>query len=611
MNNKFFTVLKYIDCFGTSFNFYIEKSRKFYTAFGGILTLLSLFIGLFIFTYIKIEDFIHNNPNSTTSIEKGNYKNVKFNEEKIWIPWRIRDFGGKTVEHKNIFYPIIFYYKGVRNFDLNKLEVTYEFLNYKLCNETSMINNTDSFRIDIELDKLYCIDMEDLNIGGSWDSDFLNLVTLDIYVCENGIEYNESNHNCTSYEKIREITGYNDSFEFEMYYPVVQYQPMNKTTPMIVRYYNYFYHFSRYSNKIDRLYLEQHILKDDIGFVLQNEKISSNWGCSSLSGDSYTTGDGRDLMNEGSSSRLYSFNIYLKPEVIIYSRRYKKLYLIIADGLPIVNVVFTFFGFIASILKVSSANQKLTELVFNNIKKSNTVKEPQIKTLKLKGNEDKNIHLKKNTFQINNISINNNINDFSSIHLTDQDSRKNRILYSNIERTIPMDNKKKVNFFSKGDSDNFFNSNNILNNYIKDKMSKKLNLSNINRNNSVNEIFNIKCKDFFLKEHDNNIIRNTDGLLLTKEKKLAKKPLFPYKYYLCSIFIKSAYTSSKPYFFTKKFMSVYNLICQLFDITSYLLMQKEFDLIKKKFYLDNIENIKNNNTRSSQLFKINNKTSEL
>ena len=76
-------------------------------------------------------------------------------------------------------------------------------------------------------------------------------------------------------------------------------------------------------------------------------------------------------MNEGSSSRLYSINIYLKPEIIIYNRSYEKINLIIADGLPIVNIVFIFFGFISDILKVSSANKKLTELVFGNIKKNN------------------------------------------------------------------------------------------------------------------------------------------------------------------------------------------------------------------------------------------------
>ena len=70
-----------------------------------------------------------------------------------------------------------------------------------------------------------------------------------------------------------------------------------------------------------------------------------------MNGDSYSTGDKRDLMNEGSSSRLYSVNIYLKPEISIYNRSYEKINMIVADGLPIVNVVFIFFGSIANILK--------------------------------------------------------------------------------------------------------------------------------------------------------------------------------------------------------------------------------------------------------------------
>ena len=223
------------------------------------------------------------------------------------------------------------------------MDLTYEFLNYKLCNETSMVNYSNIYTIDINLDQLYCIDMEEIDVGGSWDTDFLNLVTFDLYTCKDGIDYNEKNPNCTTYERIAEAAGKNDSFEFEMNYPVVQYQPINKTNPIFIRYYNYFYHLSRYSNKIDRLYLQQHILNDDRGWFSKNVRSYSHWGDVSLNGDSYATGDKRDLMNEGSTSRLYSFNIYVKSEVIYFDRSYKKIYLIIADGLPIISVVFNIF----------------------------------------------------------------------------------------------------------------------------------------------------------------------------------------------------------------------------------------------------------------------------
>ena len=227
---------------------------------------------------------------------------------------------------------------------------SYEFINYKLCNETSMINNSDLYMINIELDQLYCIDMEELNMGESWDWDFLFLITFDLYACKNGIDYNAKNKNCTTYEKIAEINGKTNCFEFEMYYPVVIYQPLNKTTPIFIEYKNYFYHLSRYSNKIDRLFLQQHILIDDKGWFLKKEVIYSRWGCESLNGDSYANGNKSDLMNEGSTSRFYSFNIYLKSDIVFYNRSYKKrIYLIFSEGLPIVNIVFIIFRFIAKI----------------------------------------------------------------------------------------------------------------------------------------------------------------------------------------------------------------------------------------------------------------------
>ena len=67
-------ILKYCDCFGARFNFYIEKNRKLYTPLGGILTLLSCIIGILIFIYINLDNFLHNLPNSTTSTERNNHK---------------------------------------------------------------------------------------------------------------------------------------------------------------------------------------------------------------------------------------------------------------------------------------------------------------------------------------------------------------------------------------------------------------------------------------------------------------------------------------------------------------------------------------------------------
>ena len=628
-HNLISRIFKYLDCFGTNFNFYIERNRKLYTPFGGILTILSIIFGIIIFFHINIDDFMHENPNSTTSTVRESFRNIKFGKEKIWIPWRLRDYNSKTVNHTGILYPIIYYYKGLRNDIRNGLNLTHTTINYRLCNETSMMNNSDSFIIDIELDQLFCIDMEDLDMGGFWDNNFINYVEFDLYACKDGIDYDENNINCTSYEKLIEAANEDNSFEFEIFYPVVHYQPMNKNTPMFVRYSNNFYHLSRFSNKIDRIFLQQYILRDDKGLIFKSEKSYSLWGYISLSGDSYSTGDKKDLMNEGSSSRLYSFNIYLKSDVVYYNRSYKKLFLIIADGLPIVSVVFTIFKLITKVFKISSGNKKLTELLFENLQeKPNKIKGEGFSVLKLKlkkvnsekkiakKNEINNLQINKNytnnnnnmtLTNNNNITLHNNLNDASSVKINTHNDQtkflfknKNRRKSSLINCSINTKSKFMQNLSQLNNQSRLLTST-----FCNNIGSVDVNNNNINiniQNNNIGEInTNMKFNDasshfIFAKskikkkysEEDKSNINNSNPKI---KPHYEKKRLFPYKYYLCSIFIKNIGLPNKPIFFTKKFIVVYNFICQLFDISSYLILQKEFQIMKNTMIIGKYRDI--------------------
>ena len=75
---------------------------------------------------------------------------------------------------------------------------------------------------------------------------------------------------------------------------------------------------------------------------------------------------------------------------------------------------------------------------------------------------------------------------------------------------------------------------------------------------------------------------------------MLKRLCFPYKYYLCSIFIKNFDTTKNSIFFTRKFLSVYNFICQLFDISSYLILQREFEILKNTMIIGKYKDILEN-----------------
>jgi len=631
MINEF---LKYIDCFGTKFNFYIDKDRKFYTPLGGILSMLALFFGIMVFIFINFEDFLHSAPISSFSILRDNYKNVKFGEEKIWIPWRIKDYKTRLVNHTNLFYPIIYYYQGIKNESTQAMDLSYNLLNYKLCNETSMINKSELYVINVSLDNIYCIDMDDLNMGGNWQTNFINYIKFDLYLCKDGINYNESLLDCSSFEKIIETASEDNSFGMEFFYPVVYFQPDNKSTPMIVKYTSYFYHFSRYSNKIDRLFLQKNMLFDDNGWFTKNTIISSFWGSSSLNGDSYTTGDKKDLMNEGSTSRLYSFNIYLNSDIVYYTRTYKKMFIIIADRLPIVNIVCIFFSFIAKIFKISSGNKKLTELLFENLKekpnkvvKLNTkINNEPFNVLKSKTKMKKNYSIKKNLSNTNipqlkegdvthtsnanrnfmGNTTNNNINDISSsyIHLSPQhnqtkklripvvEGRKSSGESRNPKLRLFKNTKNNKNTFSNIIANNSFNNNfnlncgpiGVNNSNININIHNNLRTIDIDKSNESpkhqSSKVNIKKRLLHEEKKRKNNNDNTNFMKKETKKNYIKNKLFPYKYYIFSIFIKNFDINKKSKFFPKKFINVYNFLCQLFDISSYLILQKEFQIIK-------------------------------
>ena len=85
-----------------------------------------------------------------------------------------------------------------------------------------------------------------------------------------------------------------------------------------------------------------------------------------------------------------------------------------------------------------------------------------------------------------------------------------------------------------------------------------------------------------ISKNENKDLKNMDRQLLKTifRNKYNKKSLFPFKYYLCSNFIKSFDPKKNYCFLSKKFIVVYDFICQLFDISSYLILQREFQIMK-------------------------------
>jgi hypothetical protein len=307
------------------------------------------------------------------------------------------------------------------------------------------------------------------------------------------------------------------------------------------------------------------------------------------------------------------------------------MFIIIADRLPLVNLVCIFFSFIAKTLKISSGNKKLTELLFENLKENpskiaklnSKINDEPFNVLKSKTKMKKNYSINKYLSNSNiqplkegemthtsNVNKNfwgntiNNLNEISSsyIHLSPKnnhskkfnlpvfEARKSSIESRNQKMRIFKKTRNNINTFSNIIANSSFNNNfncpigvnnsniniNIHNNNLRTFDIEKNHDSPKNKSSK----YNIKKRLLHEEKKKKNSIYTLNFTKRGTKNNYAKNKLFPYKYYLFSIFIKNVDVNKESIFFPRKFINVYNFLCQLFDISTYLILQKEFQIIK-------------------------------
>ena len=607
--------LKYFDLFGMQFNFYVGNKRQLYTSYGGIISLIFILFCICIFFSVGIKDLLYKNPISNMSTDsKAGYHKVKFNTEKLWIPWRIIDFNEKPVDFKNLLYPTIYYNKGIKD-NINDgfiFEVNY--INYKLCNETDFAQRGSNYYIDVPLDELYCMELQNVELGGGWTSDFMNYIELDIFLCKEGINYDETNENCTTYDRLKENFVENITWAFEYFYPIVEFQPTNYENPVIVVYKSHFYNFNSLLNRNERIYIQQYILNDDKSLLFNNEINSSFWGYISSDFDITAISD---PFIQTSSSTLFSLNIFLDQGKEYYFRRYNKIFTIIANAFPLFNALFFVFDSSTYMIKTIMTEKYLSELFFERIEEK-----PEKIHINYNKRKSEGFFLKKKIYSLENKISNkfnskkdNNYNETNKeiFKTNTNDSNHMNIKNTNIENINSIKRKIQNSNDVNNNSSYFQFINPKINNFFVDFR---------NQNNLMPENHK-KNHSFSMKKFPNNNLKYLNNTLQTKRDEnnyersrlnnnsyshifknkglnnsaiitrfTLKTSLFSMKDYIYSFFIKAVRTEYR--FLSKEFSIIFNFLSNVYDISSYLQLYKQFHILSG-YLLDHVADIDINN----------------
>ena len=545
--------IKYIDSFGIKFHFYTNNQPTHQNIFGGIMTTIYILVCIGIFIIFSYEDIQRLKPiTSISEINDVKPRTINIKNEKIWLPFRIVTDENKYIDHRGILYIIPYYIEGKYN-DKVGMELNYHLLNYKLCNETSMANNPEKFKIDVPLNELFCIEQDDILLGGNWNGNYINYIEINLYLCKEQIYFNASDSRCENI--INFFKGLNSSLSFDIYYPIVQFQPTNFENPMAIIYKNYFYRLSGFSYKLEKLYLKEHILSDDRNILKSNYKNTSIWGMSSISGDDYCSKNGNDPMIKNKQNEIYTLEIYLDYGLIYYTRTYNKLFIIISNTFPLFRLALYFIKKFTQHIKMSFTKRKLASLIFENKIR------PKLSIIKIKDlNENIKQSIKimpKNNTSQNDLLKENNIINYTSIN-------NNKMKYIK---------KKKYSLLKNNHSDT------IINNKLIQNCNNKSNIA-LNNENFIKR-FNDKDISLINASSDNNINRS-----------LSRKNnyLFSYYYFLLDFFFDKLINPQQFCCLSKTYFTVYNFMCQIYDISTHIILFKQFNVVNnciKKIYEEN------------------------
>ena len=562
--------LKYCDFFDVKFHFYIGGHPTNNTIFGGIMNILFILSCVLTFLIFSFDDIRRLNPiTSKSEIPGAEMRIVNLHNSKIWIPWRMVTYEEKFVDHRGILHPIVSLIEGHWNNSFG-MNLTYRTLSYKLCNETSMANKTEEYKIDVPLDELFCIEDDDIPWGGSWYGDILYYVEVNLFLCKEGIHFNASDPRCTKMSDLLEHR--NTSWLFEFYFPVVQFQPTNIDVPMAVIYRSYYYRLSSYANKVERIYVQENILSDDKSLINSKSKNSSYWGViNNIYGDSYFMPEGIDPLVKSTSSRLYSLVIYMDQGYIYYTRSYRKVFSILSDIFPILNFLLLVFKRFTRIVKLTFAKKSTAELLFENAQftgigspkrlffRNDFIKKERV-------NDVNTIIIKKNnnSRDINNILNNNN----NFLHFSGDD----------LKSELEINNSRNKDTAEKRPSYIELNNN--------DNSQSKSNLKNINLLGILNKSQLKKASGHRLSGKIHNFSLELKEDISKKFKVLKQKKksyLFPLYYFFMDIFIDKLINPKNLCCIDRRYLTVYNFMGQVFDISSHIFLFKHYNVIKNLF----------------------------
>ena len=317
---KVLNIIKFLDLFGYTPSFVINKQLKHKTIFGGILSILILILGFILLCFFSIELFTRNAPsiNLSTKLEPNPNKLSYFDNFEFIIG--VNDEKLEMIYDESIFnIKAYLYSKKNQNDDifLNPIE-----LDLVQCNEVLPSSINYYLFQNIDLKNYFCIsnkqnniDLNDIYINEFWGNLNFHMIQIRFSECQN----TTNNTNCKSHDEIIKYLNYTT---LSIYIVDNYVSTQNYKKPFAKGLKEYFFYITPTHTLSLTQYIHHVIVKSDDGLIFTTNKKQNAFQL-------------HDMINHDISYRnsesFIDFSFQLRNFIVDYSRKYYKFQELIAQ----------------------------------------------------------------------------------------------------------------------------------------------------------------------------------------------------------------------------------------------------------------------------------------
>jgi hypothetical protein len=242
--------------------------------------------------------------------------------------------------------------------------------------------------------------------------------------------------------------------------------------------------------------------------------------------------------------------IYMDYGLVYYTRKYNKIFTILSKVFPIFKFILFLIKKFTQHIKISFIKRELAELIFERKKINKEI-------------DNKENIRSPSLFKMKNIFS--RVNESHNELLKGKKHNKNNEIQISLENNVKREKVIYTNSYNPNLSNNGGNMH--LSNHNAIQILNKKEISRINsRKGPLDKNNSLKSREFI--SMDSNI-KSVDLN--------GKSNLFPYYYFYMDFFFDKLIKPHKFLCFSKKYFTIYNFMCQIYDISTHIILFKQFN----------------------------------